>query len=235
MFTAVRPYLPAAGATERRRLNAIGCASGRSRDSMAPGRARIGGAMRQYLLQFVVVFLGVAGALVAYDYWRGMRLKGSSDAVLATAESKAADIAEKTEAALETSRERQDAWAIERRTRALFAGELARVAPLKTMLTECYFTNGVWPDDPTACGIEPADFRGELLELVRVEPGGVFVAHFRAGHGLEAGTVRFAPEASGAMPRWTCTSPSYRNIAEIVPECRYAPSPARVSPAPGGT
>jgi hypothetical protein len=188
--------------------------------------------VRQYLVQFLVVFLGVAGALIAYDYWRAMRVKGATSEVLATAESEAGALAAKTEAALAESRERQDAWVADRRSRALLAGELARTAPLKVMLTECYYTNGVWPDDPTACGIEPADFRGELLEHVAVEPGGVFVAHFRAGQGIEAGTVRFVPEAGGAMPRWTCTSASYRDIQELIPECRYAPE-AAVSPVPG--
>ena len=71
--------------------------------------------MRQHLVQFLVVFLGVAGALVAYDYWRAMRLKGTTSEVLATAESDAASLAAKTEAALAESRERQDAYVADRR------------------------------------------------------------------------------------------------------------------------
>ena len=189
--------------------------------------------MRHYLVQFLVVFLGVAGALVAYDYWRAMRLKGTTSEVLATAESDAAALAAKTEAALADSRERQDAYVAERRSRALLAAELSRTSMLRVMLTECYFTNGVWPDDPSACGIEPGDFRGELLERVSIEPGGVYVAHLRAGHGVEAGTVRFAPDVSGATPTWTCSTPSYREIQQIIPECRYAP--LTVSPAPAGS
>jgi hypothetical protein len=181
-------------------------------------------------------------ALVLYDAYRAWRLQDASEAVIADTRQQAAEIARTAEQALEASRMKSvdiaqaarqaiddnhahaEQLAAADRARAVLASELALTSGLRVALTECYHNFGEWSADPaTRCGIDPAAYHGRLLEQVRLEADGAFVASLRAGFGLAAGEIRFTPDATGANVLWNCSTRSYADIASVVPACSYAP------------
>ena len=198
--------------------------------------------MKAWALQFLSTALAFFVALLLYDGYRAWRLHDVSEAVIEDTRAQAARIAQATEQALETSEAKSAAIAQAARqaiddnrahaeqlnqadnARAVLASELALLSGLRVALAECHANFGEWSADPARCGIDPAAYHGRLLDQVSLQPDGAFVARFRAGFGLPAGEIRFTPQVSGISIQWDCATPSYADIARIVPTCRHVPA-----------
>lgn len=207
--------------------------------------------MKSLLLQFAVTFVAIVAALVAYDAWHSWREQEQRPALVeqarreasaivseSTAQAleqgrrQAARIAEESRKAIEDNAARSEAFAAQQQARAILAGDIGATAGVRVALVECYQTEGRWPDDPARCGIDPAAYKGHLLDRLRVEAGGRYVAVLHAGYGLPAGEIGFTPTATGATVQWGCTTASYPEIERTLPTCRYEPraaSPVGVS------
>lgn len=211
--------------------------------------------MKSLLLQFAVTFVAIIAALAAYDAWHSWRERGQRPALVeqarreanaivseSTAQAleqgrrQAAAIAEESRKTIEDNNARSEALAEQQQARAILAGDIAVTAGVRVALTECYQTEGRWPDEPARCGIDPAAYRGHLLDRVRIEAGGRYVAVLHAGYGLPAGEIRFTPTTTGATVQWNCSTSSYPGIERMLLTCRYEPyaGAAVATPADAG-
>ena len=210
--------------------------------------------MKSLLLQFAITFVAIVAALVAYDAWHSWReqvqrpalveqarreanaiVSESTAQALEQGRRQAAEIAEQSRKAIEENNARSEAFAAQQQARAILAGDIGATAGVRVALVECYQTEGRWPDDPARCGIDPAAYKGHLLERVRVEAGGRYVAVLHAGYGLPAGEIRFTPTATGAVVQWNCSTSSYPEIERVLPTCRYEPDAAASVATPADT
>ncbi|MBA8889367.1 hypothetical protein FHW12_003610 [Dokdonella fugitiva] len=210
--------------------------------------------MKSLLMQFAITFVAIVAALVAYDAWHSWReqvqrpalveqAKREANAIVSesTAQAleqgrrQAAEIAQQSRKAIEENNARSEAFAAQQQARAILAGDIGATAGVRVALVECYQTEGRWPDDPARCGIDPSAYKGHLLDRVRVEAGGRYVAVLHAGYGLPAGEIRFTPTATGAVVQWNCSTPSYPEIERVLPTCRYEPRAAATVATPTGT
>lgn len=210
--------------------------------------------MKSLLLQFAITFVAIVAALAAYDAWHAWRERGQRAALIEQAKREAtaivtestaqalergrrqaAAIAEESRRAIEDNNARSEALASQQQARAILAGDIAVTSGVRVALTECYYSQGQWPDDPARCGIDPAAYKGHLLDRVRVEAGGRYVAVLHAGYGLPAGEIRFAPASNGTIVQWDCNTPSYPDIERVLPTCRYAPRASTTVATPART
>jgi len=146
------------------------------------------------------------------------------DAQAAAAEQRLARLRAQTEATdkqIDESIAKVQSHEADRLARAVFINDIAPISMLKTALAECYYNDGVWPTD--GCGLDLAQLRGESLQHVEIEPGGVIVMSFVASRGLPDVSLRLAPEIEERGIRWLCSSSDYAAIEELLPDCRFRP------------
>lgn len=196
--------------------------------------------MKSLSLRFAATFVAIIVLLAAYDAWHSPRGRAPSthdDHAFGPARLPAPAVRAESAAVDGDDGATHAMLAALPQANAILAGDIAATTGVRVALTECYYTQGRWPDTPASCGIDPAAYRGQLLERVRIEADGRYVAVLRAGHGLPAGEIRFTPTSSGTALRWECSTPSYPDIARVLPACRYEPraSASLATPARTGS
>ncbi len=103
---------------------------------------------------------------------------------------------------------------------------------VKTASAEYFQSEGRWPANHAAVGMPPPESdKNETLRSVSIEPFGQsiririkFIGQAPAP-GLEQ-QLHFIASASGGAGRisWSCVSPDIKDIADLLPNCKYQPS-----------
>lgn len=106
---------------------------------------------------------------------------------------------------------------------AYLANGLSMAGPVKTYIMEYFSSSGKFPVDNSLVGLpEPERFSDNTVRSVAIQDG-VIVITYTEKTGVDGGIIRLTPEPDdmGYMMKWHCESPSYPNINNYMPQCRY--------------
>lgn len=112
---------------------------------------------------------------------------------------------------------------------AYIAEGLALATNIKHEIAYFYAENGRFPSSNEELGLPaPEQFVGQSLSRLAVSDGGVIAITFNHLSGIKDGVIRLLPDGSNpAMGlQWRCETPSYKNIGEWAPQCKYTPESA---------
>ena len=96
----------------------------------------------------------------------------------------------------------------------------------KVAITDFYQSENRWPGSNQDIGMQaPEKFAGRTLRSMEVSEGGVITLTYDDKTGVDKGTIRLIPDGSNAGYgiKWRCVTPSYENIATMMPTCEYVP------------
>lgn len=151
--------------------------------------------MQKLLINFGIVLVAVLAALFLYDKFRSSRTTGDFGV-----------------------------GAMQER-RAMLRNDFARAAGgAKTAVAEFYASRGAWPKNNEETGLPtPDNYRGESLRRLEVGDSTITLT-FDARSGVNDGKVILTGEVTPNFAmgiNWTCTSPNIRDIANVLPACKY--------------
>jgi hypothetical protein len=92
---------------------------------------------------------------------------------------------------------------------------IALASPVKTHLSVLHAETGKLP--------EPETFARGAVSGLSVSEGGVITIRYNRDSGVNGGLVVLRPASGNEFIGidWTCVSPSFSNIADWLPSCRY--------------
>ena len=118
--------------------------------------------------------------------------------------------------------------AANQRERAMIAFNLAQgltaASTAKVAITEYYYSNGEPPASNHDVGLAEAEqYKGDSLRNMTISRGGVITLTYDEKTGVDNGKIQLIPDINSAQAQlnWRCVSPSFANIAIMLPNCRY--------------
>ncbi len=112
-----------------------------------------------------------------------------------------------------------------RQIRARYLAEGLQIAQAaRVAIAETYQTSLQWPTSNADAGLPaPERMKGDSLQGLQIGGGGVITLTYDEKSGAAGGTIRLLPMAHGGAVRWDCVTASYADIADVIPQCIYAP------------
>jgi len=91
--------------------------------------------------------------------------------------------------------------------RARFVSAMSSLAPIKVASTEYHMTQGKWPRDLQALGLDPKTVNSSLVDRVIIKDGGAIVADLNQSFGMRKKIV-LTPKVvmGGTQVEWGCAS-----------------------------
>ncbi len=193
---------------------------------------------------FVVALLVFGVALIGYEIYRDQarraedakqearmeQLAQQTSALKQQAErlrEQAAKLGEQTNAMQQQVQDEQRA-AEEAKQRFIGAANIAEGIQAssfaKPAIVDFYMSEGRWPSSNADIGMQAPDkFSGHSLRSMAVSAGGVITLTYDEKSGVDRGVVQLIPDASNPQLgiKWRCVTPTYANIATIMPNCEY--------------
>lgn len=155
--------------------------------------------------------------------------------VNSSAEKSTADAQQITQSlnkAVDASRQYQQELS-ERGKRAKALSEAVMISQEVKMATAEYFqSEGKWPVNQLAIGMPPAErYKNETLRSVSIEPFGQslririkFISPQSSTGSLEQQLHYLGNTSEAGRISWACVSPDIKDIAELLPTCKYQPT-----------
>lgn len=103
---------------------------------------------------------------------------------------------------------------------------LALAVSVKNQVANFYGEYGKFPASNKELDLpKPEQFAVQSITSLAISNGGVITITFNELSGIEGGTIRLLPDSSNpaASVRWRCETPSYKNIGDWAPQCKYVP------------
>jgi hypothetical protein len=96
-------------------------------------------------------------------------------------------------------------------------------AMLKMAVAEFYQMQGRAPASNEEAGLDPPEaYASGTLAAAEVRSGGVIALIYTAASGVNGGEVYLLPKERAFGLGWSCESPDYRDIDQLLPSCVYA-------------
>ncbi|GAB2899533.1 pilin [Microbulbifer echini] len=94
---------------------------------------------------------------------------------------------------------------------------------LKVAVTEFYQFHGRVPESNGEAGLEePEEYAKGTLTSAELRAGGVIALIYTADTGIDGGEVYLVPRERAFGLGWSCESPDYRDIDQLLSSCVYA-------------
>jgi hypothetical protein len=92
---------------------------------------------------------------------------------------------------------------------------------VKTPYAEYYANTGKAPENNQDLQLPPPDtFRGVSLQRIDTSPRGITLTYDEKS-GVPDGRIVLTAQFIDGNIKWTCTSPSYADITNLIPACTY--------------
>ncbi len=89
-----------------------------------------------------------------------------------------------------------------------------------------YQSEGKFPSSNYQLSLkEPNKYITSSLKSMEVTKGGTITLTFNGTSGVENGIVQLVPDDSNLAVgvQWSCTTPTYKDMEELMPQCKYLP------------
>jgi len=117
-----------------------------------------------------------------------------------------------------------DSNAIQYKSAAHITQGLANTSRIKSHLSVYYSERGELPSSNKQAGLpEPEKFKSGALKSIRIMDEGVIQLTFNNESGIDNGILELIPNTSNPATGvdWECTTPNYKGIGELIPQCSY--------------
>ena len=111
--------------------------------------------------------------------------------------------------------------------KALRGAKLAQGLQMSTMfkmaVSEFYQTQGHFPESNQEARLQPpTDFTSGALAAAEIRKNGVITLTYTAETGVDGGEVHLIPNERAFGLGWSCESPDYKDINQLISSCTYA-------------
>lgn len=118
-------------------------------------------------------------------------------------------------------------WYKKRFVAAAYVSEgLALAVTIKNQVAMFYDEYGRFPSSNQELDLPgPEQFAAQSIASLAISNGGAITVTFNELSGTDGGTIQMVPDTTNPAVgvRWRCETPSYKNISDWAPQCKFVP------------